>query len=428
MEELIEAPVREYSARVEAAWFGDAAGVVPLHGEACSREPSRRMQAARGASLGARFMTLWSMSSRAWFSGAAMFALLSATSVALCAEPIVLAQSLPLTGAGFTASTRIVAGTTAAVDAFNRSGGIAGRQVRLETVDDADDPSRTAANLRRLANEVHPVAFLNCVGTPACAAAASVARSTQIPLIGPMSGAPALRSMPDTPVYCIRPDVTLEATSIASQLKSLGVSSVAILTDHPASDHRSEILSEALRRKGLKPSVVRTAPAAMGESLKRTSYATAILIDLDLQGAEALGELPAQALEERPQLIASLATPGLATIIRLFPKRVIGFTAVVPQPELPNSPLVRGLLRDSEQIGPDAMTYEGLEAYVSTLVALEAIRRAGPRADARTVAVEMARLGHIELGQFPLTFSRPGRSASEWVDIALRARNGVLLR
>jgi branched-chain amino acid transport system substrate-binding protein len=183
-----------------------------------------------------------------------------------------------------------------------------------------------------------------------------------------------------------------------------------------------------LRRKGLASFIVRADASRMATALEQANRASALLIDLGLEGAEALGEQAPAALEGEPKVVASLATPGLATVMRLFPGRVVGFTAVVPQPELPNSALVRSLLRDSEAIGPEAMTYEGLEAYVGTLVALEAIRRAGPQANAGSVGVEMARLGHVELGGFAVTFGRPGRSASEWVDIGLRARNGVLMR
>lgn len=347
---------------------------------------------------------------------------------AVGAEPIVVVESLPLTGAGFTASTRIVAGTTAAIDAFNRAGGVGGRAVKLVTADDGNDAGRHAANLRQLVEGRHPVALLNCVGDASCAAAAGVARATQVPLIGPMSGAAALRSIADAPVYCIRPDVSLEAAALAGQLKSLGVADVAILTDSAGAAGTPAILVEALRRKGLAARVVRTRPATMQAALADANHASTLLIDLDLDGAEALGELPPAAFEGDARVVASLATPGLSTITRLFPGRVIGFTAVMPQPELPNSPLVRSLQRDSEALGPDAMTYEGLEAYVATLVALEAIRRAGPQASARTVGVEMARLGHVDVGGFVMNFGRPGRSASEWVDIGLRARNGTLLR
>ena len=163
-------------------------------------------------------------------------------------------------------------------------------------------------------------------------------------------------------------------------------------------------------------------------ALQQANRASGLLIDLGLEGAEALGELSKDALDGEAKVVASLATPGLTTVMRLFPGRVVGFAAVVPQPELPNSPLVRNLLRDSEPVGPEAVTYDGLEAYVGALVALEAIRRAGPQANSRSVDVEMARLGRLELGGFVMTFDRPGRSASEWVDIGLRARNGLLLR
>jgi ABC-type branched-subunit amino acid transport system substrate-binding protein len=355
-------------------------------------------------------------------------ALLGTGLLAQAAEPIVLAQSLPLTGAGFTTSSRIVAGSNAAVDAFNRAGGAGGRFVKLVTVDDGNDPARHAANLRHLVEASHPVAFLNCVGDLACIAAAGVARATQVSLIGPMSGAAPLRSIADAPVFCIRPDVSLEAAALAGQLKSLGVGKVAILTDSRGSGRTSEILMEALRRKGLASFIVHADTSRMAAALEQANRASALLIDLGLEGAEALGEQAPAALEGEAKVVASLATPGLATVMRLFPGRVIGFTAVVPQPELPNSALVRSLLRDSEALGPEAMTYEGLEAYVDTLVALEAIRRAGPQATARSVGAEMARLGHVELGGFAMTFGRPGRSASEWVDIGLRARNGVLLR
>ena len=355
-------------------------------------------------------------------------ALLALAAGAQAAEPLVLAQSLPLTGAGFTVSNRIVAGASAAVDAFNRAGGVGGRTVRLVSVDDAGDAVRHAANLRRLVDEEHPVAFVNCLGEASCAAAAAVVRATQVALVGPMSGAPALRALADAPVHCIRADAALEAVALAGQLKSLGVGEVAILGERRGAARTPEILAEALRRKGLPSFIVRADAADMRAALQRVREASALVVDLGLDGAEALGQLPPSAFDDGPKVVASLATPGLATLMKLFPGRVLGFTAVVPQPELPNSALVRNLQRDAEALGPEAVTYEGLEAYVDTLVALEAIRRAGPQANARGVALEMARLGRLDLGGFALAFGRAGRGASEWVDIGLRARNGVLLR
>ena len=196
-----------------------------------------------------------------WRCATALLALVGGATLARASEPIVLVESLPLSGAGFTTSSRIVAGTNAAIDAFNRAGGVGGRHVRLVTADDGNDPARHAANLRRLVEEVHPAAFLNCVGDAACAAAAGVARATQVALIGPMSGAASLRAIADAPVYCIRPDVALEAAALAGQLRSLGVGSVAILTDRRGPDRTPEILAEALRRKGLESFIVRADPS-----------------------------------------------------------------------------------------------------------------------------------------------------------------------
>ncbi|MDR7307610.1 hypothetical protein J2X15_002897 [Rhodoferax saidenbachensis] len=63
-------------------------------------------------------------------------------------EPVVIGQSLPLTGAGFPVANRVLAGDRAHVERVNVSGGILGRPLELVTLDDGGDPQRVAANAR----------------------------------------------------------------------------------------------------------------------------------------------------------------------------------------------------------------------------------------------------------------------------------------
>lgn len=350
----------------------------------------------------------------------------------LAADPIVIGQSLPLTGAGFTASNRILAGAKAAVESVNAAGGVAGRRIQLVTLDDANDPKRYADNARRLV-ELKSVALLNCLGDTLCAAAATAAEQYKVPLVGPISGLRTLRSPERSYVFSIRPDTGREAQALAAQLFAQGISRAALLSDQPENAERGAVLLEALRKKNIDVEMLRVPQGTrdgLVAALKQASARNvqALVVDLGLESSEALGQLSRSELDTAPKLLASLATPGLTTLTKLFHERVIGFTTLVPNPEVPDSQLVRNLTRDADLYAVEALTFEGMEAYLNTLVCIEALRRAGPRVSAGAVAQALRSLGHYDAGGFVLAFGRPGRSASDWVDIGLRARNGNLLR
>lgn len=352
---------------------------------------------------------------------------------ALGAEPIVIGQSLPLTGAGFTASNRILAGAKAAVESVNAAGGLAGRPIQLVTLDDANDPKRYADNAQRLTVELKSVALLNCLGDTLCAAAAAAAEQHKVPLVGPISGLKMLRSAERSHIFSIRPDTGREAQALAAQLFAQGISRAALLSDQPENAERTAMLLEALRAKKIDVDVLRVPQGnrnSLVVALKQSSARNVqtLLVDLGLESSDALGLLSRGELDLAPKLLASLATPGLTTLIKLFQERVIGFTTVVPNPEVPDSQLVRNLTRDADRYAVEALTFEGLEAYLNTLACIEAIRRAGPRTNAGAVTQALHSLGRYDAGGFVLNFGKPGRSASDWVSVGLRARNGNLLR
>jgi branched-chain amino acid transport system substrate-binding protein len=343
------------------------------------------------------------------------------------APPIVIGQSLPLTGTGFTASNRVLQGTRAAIEAVNQAGGIGGRPIELVTLDDANDPALHAANMRRLVEHNKAVALLNCVGDALCSASAKVASETRTALIGPISGLPSLRSDGGF-VFATRTDIVREVKALARQLKGLGVLSSVVMIDETTSDERIGVITQALRSEGIAATVVKTSHSRLAADLLRAKDAPALVVELGFDVTDALGRLSEAELQNAPKLLASLATPGLATLLKLFSGRIIGFTSVVPNPEVPNSALVQKFTGDADYGGTAALTFEGLEGYVNALVCIEALRRAGAQVNNRTVAETIPKLGRLDLGGFVLTFGRAGRSASDQVDLGLRTRDGRLLR
>ena len=86
------------------------------------------------------------------------------TGHAVPSDTIAIGRSLPLTGpiASYGAAKRD--GADAYIHKVNNAGGVAGRQIKLATLDDAYEPQKAISNLRRLAAEdqrprINPVPF-----------------------------------------------------------------------------------------------------------------------------------------------------------------------------------------------------------------------------------------------------------------------------
>jgi len=347
-------------------------------------------------------------------------------------EPIVIGQSLPLTGAGFPVANRVLAGARAHVERVNASGGILGRPVELVTLDDGGDSRRVAANLRSLVRQHKAALIVNCLGERACLEAAQATRELRVPLVGPMSGALALRAPEVRHVFSLRPDDAREAEALARQLASIGVSKVVLLADdsEPA---RTEALTAALQGKSrqLTRITADTRLETIDKAFQDIAKAApqALVLNLGNEVLDALGRLPASAYDSAPSTVATLSTAGLTQLTRLFRNRLVGYTSVVPNPEVARLPIVRELERDADAfIGPEALTFEGLESYLNLRVCTEALRRASPRADGQRLGEAIESLGALDLGGVRLLFGKERHHASDHVEIGMRARDGKLLR
>ena len=371
-----------------------------------------------------------------WFLGVAAIALYWYGSAAWAAttEPIVIGQSLPMGNADDGRSARTVAGAQAYVERVNATGGTRGRSVPLVTLDDGGDPQRHAANLLRLATENKAVAFINCLGDASCTAAAEVSRQLRVPLIGPLSGARKLGRADNPYVFRIRAPYVREAEALARQLLTLGIFNVAIVTDTRPASEAAIAFKEALVRVKLKSGIVSldagneaTFSAMVGE-LGSARY-QAVFLDVRTSTFEQLAQRKADGKNDPwPLVVTTFASGAGNSFFSVFTNRMLGFTAVVPNPELSKIPLARELQDHANKAGGgSALTYAGMEGYINTKVCLEALRRAEGKVDANSVFAALNAMGTMDLGGFFANFSTTAASASDWVDIVVRSRTGTLL-
>jgi ABC-type branched-subunit amino acid transport system substrate-binding protein len=347
-------------------------------------------------------------------------------------EPWVIGQSLPISGVAYPIANRIQSGAKAWVDRVNANGGILGRPLELVTLDDSGDLRRLRQNVEKLVREHHALALVNCLGEQACNAAASATQALGVPLIGPLSGAQALRQASVHHVFSLRPDDALEAQVLVRQLQTLGVSRVVVLADQ-SEPARYEVLLQALQKAGLSLNKLSFATSAEGLASNFQAVAQvqaqALVLSLGPQSLDLLSNQAALSHQGLPSLVVTMSSSGLTQLTRLFRDRMLGYTSVVPNPGSSQLPVVRELERDADAfVGPEALSFEGMAAYLHLRLCTEALRRAGAGADAARLTDALEALGTPNLGGFRASFSREQHHGSQWVEIGVRTRDGRLLR
>lgn len=344
------------------------------------------------------------------------------------ATTVVLGQSLPMTGPGFTTANRVRAGALLAVERANAEGGVLGRRVELLTLDDGGDTRRLVANVRRL-REQGALAVLNCVGEQACHAAAGATAAAGLLLVGPFSGDARLRAPTLRQVFTLRPDDANEARLIVDQLRVLSVARVALLADgyEPV---REAALARALQASGIAVQRLPVDPARPAAALAQASAAAgAAVLSLGPDSLEALSQTAPTTVAGLPTMLMTAPSTGLTEQMRMLRGHGLGFTTVLPNPEASQLPLVRDFGRDAERFGsPDAVTFEGLGGYLHALLCIEALRRGRGADTPADLARALQAWGRRPLGGFELFFAPDQHHGSQFVELGVRGRDGVARR
>ena len=106
--------------------------------------------------------------------------------------PLVIGASISLTGDFSDPGKAVEAGYQLWADTVNANGGILGRQVKLDIVDDASDPTQVVTNYQNLINKDHVDLTFGPFSTLLTAPAAQVAARYNYAFLAPAGGGPAV--------------------------------------------------------------------------------------------------------------------------------------------------------------------------------------------------------------------------------------------
>lgn len=167
---------------------------------------------------------------------------------------VVIAADLELSGAYADVGTTYQRALKLKIDQINAAGGVQGRKLRLEVKDNRSDPTMSAADIDAFSQESNIGAIVMGWCAQCLAGVTNTLDDKQIPVIS-LSAADSVVQPASTHKYIFKIGPNAEDTSavLASQLKTSGVSSVALLaTDDTNGNDTLDALKAALKSNGLK--------------------------------------------------------------------------------------------------------------------------------------------------------------------------------
>jgi branched-chain amino acid transport system substrate-binding protein len=146
----------------------------------------------------------------------------------------------------------IAEGSKAYFDFVNANGGINGYTFDYTQVDDGYDPSKSFAAARRLVRDHDIFSLVAPIGTPTNAAVQPFAEKEGIPVIGPVSGDPEIRTLPN--YFALLPSYVDEAKLVTTYaVEELGAERVVVMYENDDLGKPAlEGAKEALESVGMK--------------------------------------------------------------------------------------------------------------------------------------------------------------------------------
>jgi len=320
--------------------------------------------------------------------------------------------------AAFTGPTRELGapmreGIEAAFAEANREGGIGGRLLRLEALDDGYEPSRTAPNMRKLVQKAGVTAVIGNVGTPTAVVGVPIAAEAGVCYYGAYSGAGMLRKTPPDPlVVNFRASYAQEVSAMVDGLVDHGgikPGEIAFFTQRDAfGDAGYAAGIDALRRRGLRSeldvvharyerntqAVENAAADVIGSS--RTIKAV-VLVGTYGPCAKFIREVKAFGLRPRFLTLSFVGPCALAEELGTEGDGVI-VTQVVPPPES-DLPLAKEYRRAMELWGREpACGYTAFEGYAAARVMIRALRGVEGEITRGSAAGALEGLGTFDMG------------------------------
>ncbi len=361
-----------------------------------------------------------------------------APTVGVTDSQILFGQSAAFSGPTGELGTQVRLGIEAAFAERNAMGGVHGRTLALESLDDGYEPERAAANTRTLIEEREVFALIGAVGTPTSSSAAPIALAAGIPYIAPFTGAAFLRGEEMTNVLNLRASYAQEIEFMVDRLGvDLGVRRVAVMYQNDSFGRDGyEGLEEAVARRTPQMQLV-----GIGSYQRNTSAVKRGILNLLQGNPEAVVIIgayePVARVLEWSQLTGpdaiylTVSFVGVEALAPILPDGAkVYVTQVMPPPEDASVRVVASYHQALRALDAGAQpAYASLEGYLMGRLAIYAAEQCGVDIDQECFVESVREGGAFDIDGFALSYGDAAwdNQGSDYVHLTVLDRNGLRL-
>jgi ABC-type branched-subunit amino acid transport system substrate-binding protein len=367
------------------------------------------------------------------------FTLLFATAVSaqtpgVTSRSILLGQSAAFSGPAAQLGIQMNIGTKAYFDHVNAQGGVFGRKIEIKTLDDRYEANLCAENTKKLTQEDKVFALVSYVGTPTTMAAMPIFTEAKVPLIGPFTGAEALRTPVNRYVFNVRASYYDETEKIVEQLVSTGNHKIAVFYQDDAYGQAGlKGVQIAMDKRAMKivalgkverntvnvQDAVKTINAQQPDGVIMISAYTSI--------AEFVREMKAAGSTTQFYNVSFVGSTALADALK-DEGYGVAISQVVPFPWSPSVHVVKEYEEVLAKAGHTDFNFSSLEGYIVGKVVVEALHRAGKEPTREKLITALEGMSNVDMGGFIVNFSPTNHSGSKFVDLTMIGRNETFIR
>jgi branched-chain amino acid transport system substrate-binding protein len=328
------------------------------------------------------------------------------------ADTINFGQAAVLQGPASALGLGMKAGLEAAFEEANRKGGVHGRKLRLVSVDDGYEPSKSIMATRKLIEEEKVFALIGAVGTPTAVATQPLAAAAKMPFIGAFTGAGFLRNAKLDNVVNIRASYDAETEAWVKHLtEDMGISKIGIFYQDDAYGRAGlSGFKKAMDKRGMQivaegtyernTTAIKTALLA----LRKAAPEAVVMVGAYKPSAEFIKL--ARKIEFNPVFV-NISFVGASALAKELGNEGAGVivSQVVPFPWDASLKVVAdyqaAIKAKDQKAGPEFVSLEG---YLVGRLAIAALEKAGPNPTRANMLQTIKDTGTFDIGGLQMTF------------------------
>lgn len=349
--------------------------------------------------------------------------------LAVTANTVTIHHIGPFVGQLAESNAEALRGAELYFDQVNAAGGVHGRRVVMEKLDDKQDGKESARLFKALIDQRKVLALFMPRTTPSTQAMMGLAEEGGIPLLASQSGAAFITEPLKPHVFALRASYQDEVVSLIQLMHSTGITRFGFLA---ATDAYGKDVMEGAQRalKGLKLEAVSVQPVdqktpEVADAVTQMLAANpqVVILIAGVKGATDFVKLYRS--KGGNAQFAALSNNGSDSFVKALGdyKRGVIVTQIVPTPFRRNKRFVREYvaMMEAHKLPP---SFVSLYGYLSAKVLVEGLRRAGrePTPDKLTTALQ--NIGTYDLGDYLVEFGPQRRQGTKFVQASIIASDG----